>query len=56
MAIGIHFSDKTVTVFLLMGDIAGSYQYEFQRQDYTLADSANIKLGAWDYLILSQTK
>lgn len=52
----INFSDKAVNVTLQCGDIAGQYRDWFQRQDYTLADSADIKLGAWDYLILSQTK
>lgn len=50
----INFSDKKTSFSLQCTDISGLYTDWFKQQDYTLADSAELELEPWGYLVLSR--
>ena len=50
----INFTEKKTNVSLQCADISGQYTDWFKQQNYTLADSAEIELEPWGYLVLSQ--
>ena len=50
----INFTEKKTNVSLQCADINGQYTDWFKQQNYTLADSAEIELEPWGYLVLSQ--
>ncbi len=52
----INFSNRDVCIKLDCKDIGGQYIDWFKQQNYTLADSTEIELNGWGYLVLSQMK